>query len=93
MALTLDRRASVTRSDNRATSLRAEAVRIGRSPEDFDLSVLTGFDGFEAVGMEKRVRELNQLGFQRMILVLETAAPDAQWPRLDQLARLVKRVR
>jgi probable F420-dependent oxidoreductase len=72
-------------------SLRAEAARVGRSLEDFDLSVLTGFDGFEAVGTEKRVRELNQLGFQRIILVLEPAAPDAQLPLLDQFARLVKR--
>jgi hypothetical protein len=34
-------------------SLRAEAARAGRSLEDFDLSVLTGFGGFEATGMEK----------------------------------------
>ena len=71
-------------------SLRAEAARVGRSLEDFDLNVLTGFNGFEAMRMEKRVRELNQLGFQRIILVLEPAAPDAQWPLLDQFARLVK---
>jgi alkanesulfonate monooxygenase SsuD/methylene tetrahydromethanopterin reductase-like flavin-dependent oxidoreductase (luciferase family) len=34
-------------------SLRAEAARTGRSLEDFDLSVLSGFGGFEATGMEK----------------------------------------
>ena len=72
-------------------SLRAEAARVGRSLEDFDLSVLTGFDGFEAIGVEKRVRELSHMGFQRIILGLEPAAPDTQWPLLDQFARLVKR--
>jgi len=72
-------------------SLRGEAERAGRALEDFDLSVLTGFGGFEATSMEKRVRELSQLGFQRILLVLEPGSPDTQWSLLDQFARLLKR--
>jgi len=72
-------------------SLRAEAARAGRSLDDFDLSVLTGLGGFEAAGVEKRVRELSRLGFQRILLVLEPDSRDTQWLRLDQFARLLKR--
>src|SRR5262249_17783386 len=35
-------------------SLRGEAERAGRALEDFDLSVLTGFGGFEATSMGKK---------------------------------------
>jgi len=72
-------------------SLRAEVARAGRSLDDLDLSVLTGFGGFEATAMEKRVRELSGLGFQRILLVLEPQSPDTQWPLLDQFARLLRR--
>src|SRR5262245_6368955 len=72
-------------------SIRAEAARAGRSLDDFDLSVLTGFGGFEATGAETRVRELSRLGFQRILLVLEPGSPETQWLLLDHFERLLKR--
>ena len=58
--------------------------------EEFDLSVLAGYGLFGAAGTEKRVRELSDLGFTRIIFVLDLRTPDTQWPTLEQCARLVK---
>ena len=73
------------------TAIRAEAARVGRPLEELDLSVLVGHGGFETARMERRVRELHELGFQRIIFVLDPAAPHTQWPVLNQFAGLVKR--
>ncbi len=74
-------------------ALRTEASRSGRSLEEFDLSVLAAYAVYGATGAESRIRELSALGFTRIVLLLEPAPPDTQWPVLEQYARLVKTFR
>lgn len=72
-------------------ALRTEAVRVGRSLEEFDLSVLAAYGIYGATGTERRIRELSELGFKRILFVLEPGPPDTQWPVLEQFASLVKK--
>lgn len=73
-------------------ALRTEADRIGRSLHEFDLSVLAAYRVYRASGAEKRIEELQALGFQRVIFALEPQAPEVQWPVLEQVAALVKKL-
>ena len=72
-------------------ALRAEAARAGRPFEDFDLSVLAAYGVYGATGTEKRIAELQDLGFKRILLVLDALTPDKQWPRLEQFVSLAKK--
>lgn len=74
-------------------ALRAEAARAGRSMAEFDLSVVAAYGIYGAAGTEKRVRELSELGFKRIILVLDALTPSTQWPLLEQFATLAKKFR
>lgn len=68
-------------------ALRAEADRVGRSMDTFDLGVLVAY----SKGTENRIRELSELGFKRMVLSLGPGASEKQWPVLEKFANLVKK--
>ena len=68
-------------------ALRAEADRVGRSIDTFDLGVLVAY----SKGTENRIRELSELGFKRMVLSLGPGMPEKQWPVLEKFANLVKK--
>ena len=73
------------------TVLRQEGERVGRAMSEFDLSVIIAYSPAGGSSTEKRIRELMQLGFNRVLFVLEPGLPDAQWPVLEQFASLVKK--
>jgi probable F420-dependent oxidoreductase len=74
-------------------ALRAEAARVGRSMAEFDLSVVTGYALAGVSGNDSRIRELTQIGFNRILLLVEPGAPDAQWPVLERYAGLISKFR
>lgn len=71
-------------------AIRTEADRMGRNLKEFDLSVITGYELAGVSGAESRIRELIQTGFNRVLFLLEPAAPDAQWGVLDRYAKLIR---
>ena len=72
-------------------SLRGEAERVGRSMNEFDLSVITGYELTGISGSESRIRELIGMGFHRVMFLIEPGAPDAQWPVLERYAELIRK--
>ena len=71
-------------------AVRAEASRVGRSLKEFDLSILT-WSAFPGVSEgEAHLRNLHQLGFNRIMFVLTPAVPEIQWPVLEQHANLIR---
>jgi probable F420-dependent oxidoreductase len=68
-------------------ALRAEAERVGRSMDTFDLGVLVAYGS----GAEDRIRELSALGFKRIVLSLGPGLPEKQWLVLEKFANLVKK--
>ncbi len=75
------------------TELRAEAARVGRSMKEFDLSVITGYELAGAKGTETRIRELMELGFNRILFLIEPGAPEKQWPVLERYSNLIRTFR
>jgi probable F420-dependent oxidoreductase len=75
------------------TELRAEAARVGRSMKEFDLSVITGYELAGVKGTETRIRELMELGFNRILFLIEPGAPERQWPALERYANLIRTFR
>lgn len=73
--------------------LREEVERVGRSMEEIDLSVITGYELAGVKGTENRIRDLIQLGFNRVLFLLEPQAPDAQRSVLDRYANLIRAFR
>ncbi len=74
-------------------AIRAEAARRGRSKDAFDLSVLTSEEFRPAGGLEGRIRELLQLGFNRVVLMVPRADPEKQWQALDRYAQVIRAFR
>jgi probable F420-dependent oxidoreductase len=74
-------------------ALRGEAARVGRSMSEFDLSVITGYELAGISGNEKRIRELVQLGFNRILFLIEPGTPNSQWPILERYAGLIRQFR
>ncbi|MBI3302553.1 MAG: LLM class flavin-dependent oxidoreductase, partial [Deltaproteobacteria bacterium] len=74
-------------------ALRGEAARVGRSMDEFDLSVITGYELAGVSGTENRIRELMQLGFNRILFLIEPGAPNSQWPVLERYAGLIRQFR
>jgi probable F420-dependent oxidoreductase len=74
-------------------ALRKEAAGVGRSIDEFDLSVITGYELAGVSGTENRVRELMQLGFNRILFIIEPGAPHSQWPVLERYAGLIRQFR
>jgi alkanesulfonate monooxygenase SsuD/methylene tetrahydromethanopterin reductase-like flavin-dependent oxidoreductase (luciferase family) len=75
------------------TELRTEAARVGRSMKEFDLSVITGYELAGVKGTEPRIRELMELGFNRILFLIEPGAPEKQWPVLERYANLIRTFR
>jgi probable F420-dependent oxidoreductase len=74
-------------------AIRGEAARVGRSMKELDLSVITAYALAGVSGTEQRIRELIQLGFNRILFIFEPGAPDAQWPVLERYAALIRNFR
>jgi len=74
-------------------ALREEMNRVGRAMTELDLTVITGYALAGATGSERRIRELMELGFNRILFLLEAGAPEAQWPVLEQYAGLIRQFR
>ena len=74
-------------------ALRIEAERMGRSMDEFDLSVITAYSLAGVSGDESRIRKLSATGFNRILFLIEPGAPDAQWPVLEGYAGLIRTFR
>src|SRR6266852_7749512 len=74
-------------------ALRAEAARVGRSMDEFDLGVITAYALAGGSGDESRIRKLIQAGFNRVLVLIEPGVPDAQWPVLERYAGLIRTLR
>jgi probable F420-dependent oxidoreductase len=74
-------------------AIRTEAARRGRSAASFDFTALTGEEFRPVGGLEGRIHELLKLGFNRVVLMIPTAAPDQQWPTLENYAKLIRAFR
>lgn len=74
-------------------AIRTEANRMGRSMDEFDLSVITWvLTAYEQAAPDaiKRIHELLDLGFKRIVFLIEPGQPDEQWKILEQGAKLVR---
>jgi probable F420-dependent oxidoreductase len=69
-------------------NIRAEAQRVGRPLTDFDFTAITAYQLAGVSGSVQRIRELAELGFNRVLLLLAPDDADAQWAALDRLAEL-----
>ena len=77
-------------------AIRTEADRMGRSMDEFDLSVITWvLTAYEQAAPDaiKRIHELLDLGFKRIVFLIEPGQPDEQWHILEQGAKLVREFR
>jgi hypothetical protein len=57
------------------------------------LSVITGYELAGASGTEKRIRELMEMGFNRVLFLIEPGTPDTQWPVVERYAGLIRQFR
>ncbi len=71
-------------------ALRVEAEQAGRSLKEFDLSVVTGYALAGFGGDNDHIRELLQLGFNRILLFVEPTAPQTRWPVLERYAQQIR---
>jgi probable F420-dependent oxidoreductase len=71
-------------------ALRVEAARVGRSMDEFDLSVITAYSLAGVSGDESRIRQLIATGFKRILFLIEPGTPDVQWPVLERYAGLIR---
>ena len=71
-------------------ALRSEAARVGRRMDEFDLSLITGYELVGDKGIESRIRELIQLGFHRILFFINPGDPNAQWSILERYAGLIR---
>ena len=77
-------------------AIRTEADRMGRSMDGFDLSVITWvLTAYEQAAPDaiKRIHELLDLGFKRIVFLIEPGKPDDQWRILEQGAKLIREFR
>ncbi len=77
-------------------AIRTEADRMGRSMDEFDLSVITWvLTAYEQAAPDaiKRIHELIDLGFKRIVFLIEPGTPDEQWRTLEQGAELIGKFR
>ncbi len=77
-------------------AIRTEADRMGRSMDEFDLSVITWvLTAYEQAAPDaiKRIHELLDLGFKRIVFLIEPGQPDDQRHILEQGAKLVREFR
>jgi probable F420-dependent oxidoreductase len=68
-----------------------EAAKRGRPKSVLEFSVLTGDEFRPKGGLESRIGELLKIGFNRVVLMIPTAAPEKQWPALEAYAGLIRK--
>jgi len=73
--------------------LRVEADRRGRSMKEFDPSIITAYGLAGSKGIEARIRELMELGFNRILFLIDATVPEKQWPVLERYAGLIRSFR
>ena len=81
---------------NGLEAIRTEADRMGRAMEEFDLTVITWvLTAYTQAAPDalKRLHELVDLGFSRIVFLIEPAAPEVQWPILEKGAELIRHFR
>lgn len=54
--------------------------------KEFDLSVITAYGLAGSKGIEARIRELRELGFNRILFLIDATVPEKQWPSLERYA-------
>jgi len=75
------------------TELRVEADRRGRSMKEFDLSIITAYGLAGKKGLEARIPELMELGFNRILFLIDATVPEKQWPILERYENLIRAFR
>jgi probable F420-dependent oxidoreductase len=75
---------------NGLAAIRHEAERVGRPMSEFEFSVITAYALAGVSGSEQRTRELADMGFGRILFLLEPKAAEQQWPVLEQYAKLIR---
>ena len=81
---------------NGLNTIRTEAIRVGRTMDEFDLTVITWVltaYAQAAPNAIKRLHELIDLGFTRIVFLIEPATPEIQWPILEKGAELIRQFR
>lgn len=74
-------------------ALRSEMAAAGRVFDDLDRTIIThplAHYGGDAGALVQRVKELEKMGFQRILLTLPSDPPDNQWNVLASLAEVVQ---
>lgn len=71
-------------------AIRTEAAARGRSMDEFDFTVFTGYEVAPGGGLEARIRDLLKLGFNRVVF-MAAAEPREQWAVLDRYAALIRK--
>jgi probable F420-dependent oxidoreductase len=74
-------------------NLREEVKKAGRPFDKFDLSVICEYHRHGHEWTEQRIPELIEIGFTRMVLLINPATPDVQWPILERCAALTRNFR
>lgn len=72
-------------------AIKAEAAKLGRPIDKLDFTALTAFDIAPSGGLEARIPELIELGFNRILFMSPVAAPEKQWRVLERYATLIRK--
>ncbi|MGE0820830.1 MAG: LLM class F420-dependent oxidoreductase [Candidatus Binatia bacterium] len=70
-------------------TIRSEASRAGRAMSEFDMTVISGLG--RTVDAQ-HIHKLTQTGFNRVLLFLDPAPADKQWPVLEGHTKLRKQI-
>lgn len=71
-------------------NIRAEADRVGRPVTDLDFTVITGYQLVGVNGSARRIGELADMGFNRILLLLAPSDTETQWAELRRFAELLR---
>lgn len=77
--------------DNIAENIAAihtEANRVGRPIDEIDLTIITGELFLGRTCDAEHIQNLIAMGFNRVLLFLNPATPDQQWPELESFLQL-----
>jgi probable F420-dependent oxidoreductase len=72
-------------------AIKAEAAKLGRPTDKLDFTALTAFDIAPPGGLEARIPELIELGFNRILFMSPVAVPEKQWRVLERYATLIRK--
>jgi hypothetical protein len=61
--------------------------------KEFDLSIITAYGLAGKKGLEVRIRELMELGFNRILFLIDATVPEKQWPILERYENLIRAFR